>query len=112
MTTSHTGQYSPYELVFGKRPRFDRIRVFGCDMYEHMADLPKFPGGLRARKGYFFGLPEDSPTAYLMYDVNDAVIRTAYSATFDESFRRRLAGIKVYDSAREIYGLRRCSGKR
>ena len=66
MTTSHTGQYSPYELVFGKRPRFDRIRVFGCDMYEHMADLPKVPGGLRARKGYFFGLPEDSPTGYLM----------------------------------------------
>ena len=112
MTTSHTGQYSPYELVFGRRPRFDRIRVFGCDMYEHLADLPKVPGGLRARKGYFFGLPEDSPTGYLMYDINDGVVRTVYSATFDESFRRRLAGIKVYDTAREIYGLRRCSGKR
>ena len=111
MTTSHTGQYSPHELVFGKRPRFDRIRVFGCDMYEHLADLPKVPGGVKARKGYFFGLPEDSPTGYLMYDINAAVVRTVYSATFDESFRRRLAGIKVYDTAREIYGLRKRSGK-
>ena len=47
-----------------------------------------------------------------MYDINAAVVRTVYSATFDESFRRRLAGIKVHDTAREIYGLRRCSGKR
>ena len=111
MTTSHTGQYSPHELVYGKRPWFDRIRVFGCDMYEHLADLPKVPGGVKARKGYFFGLPEDSPTGYLMYDINAAVVRTVYSATFDESFRRRLAGIKVYDTAREIYGLRKRSGK-
>ena len=64
----------------------------------------KVPGGVKARKGYFFGLPEDSPTGYLMYDINAAVVRTVYSATFDESFRRRLAGIKVYDTAREMYG--------
>merc|ERR1711965_254690 len=50
-------------------------------------------------------------TGYLMYDINNAVVRTVYSATFDESFRRRIAGIKVYDTAREIYGLRKCSGK-
>ena len=80
-------------------------------MYEYLADLPKVPGGVKARKGYFFGLPEDSPTGYLMYDINAAVVRTVYSATFDESFRRRLAGIKVYDTAREIYGLRKRSGK-
>ena len=47
-----------------------------------------------------------------MYDINDGVVRTVYSATFDESFKRRLAGIKMYDTAREIYGLRRSSGKR
>ena len=75
-------------------------------MYEHLAELSKVPGGAKARKGHFFDIPEDSPVMrYLMYDINASVTRTGYSETFDESFRRRLAGIKVYDTAQEVYGL-------
>ena len=103
MTTVHTGEFSPYELVYRRRPRFDRIRVFGCDIYEHIGDQVKVPGGTRARKGYFMGIPEDSPAGFLMYDIKDGIIRTVYSATFDESFVRRRCGLGVYDKAREIY---------
>ena len=103
MVTGHTGEFTPHEMVFRKRPRFDRMRVFGSDMYEHIGGLPKVPGGTRARKGYFMGIPEDSPTGYLMYDIKAGIIRTVYAATFDESFVRRRFGLAVYDRARDIY---------
>ena len=103
MVTGHTGEFTPHEMVYRKRPRFDRMRVFGSDMYEHISGLPKVPGGTRARKGYFMGIPEDSPTGYLMYDIKAGIIRTVYAATFDESFVRRRFGLAVYDRARKIY---------
>ena len=79
------------------------MRVFGSDIYEHIGGLPKVPGGTRARKGYFIGIPEDSPTGYLMYGIKAGIIRTVYAATFDESFVRRRFGLAVYYRAREIY---------
>ena len=66
MTNGQSGECTPHELVFRRRPRYDRLRVFGCDMYEHIGALPKVPGGTRARKGNFMGIPEDFPTGYLM----------------------------------------------
>ena len=103
MVTGHTGEFTPHEMVYRKRPRFDRMRVFGSDMYEHIGGLPKVPGGTRARKGYFMGIPEDSPTGYLMYDIKAGIIRTVYAATFDESFVRRRFGLDdpfLYDIVR------------
>ena len=106
MTTTHTHTFSPYELVYRKRPRFDRVRVFGCDVYEHV-EQPKVPGGQKARKGYFMGVPMDSPAGFLMYDIQTGTIRTVFSATFDESMVRRRCNIRVYDKAREIFTLQR-----
>ena len=77
--------------------------MFGCDIYEHIGDQVKVPGGTRARKGHFMGIPEDSPAGFLMYDIKDGIIRTVYSATFDGGFVRRRCGLGVYDKAREIY---------
>ena len=103
MVTGHTGEFTPHEMVYRKPPRFDRMRVLGSDMYEHIGGLPKVPGGTRARKGYFMGIPDDSPTGYLMYDIKAGIIRTVYAATFDEICVRRKFGLAVYDRAREIY---------
>ena len=86
MTTAGTGEFTPHELVHGRRPRFDRVKVFGCDVYERLGGLPKVPGGTKARKGFFLGIPSDSPSGYLMYDINAGVVRTVFSATLDESF--------------------------
>ena len=107
MTTAGTGEFTPHELVHGKRPRFDRVKVFGCDMYEHLGGLPKVPGGTKARKGFFLGIPSDAPTGYLMYDINAGIVRTVFSATFDESFVRRDCGLRVYDKARSIDSAKR-----
>ena len=30
---SHLGKHSPFEIVFARRPRFDRLRTLFCDMY-------------------------------------------------------------------------------
>jgi len=76
-------------------------------MYEHLDGLPKVPGGTKARKGFFLGIPSDSPSGYLMYDINAGVVRTVFSATFDESFVRRACGIRVYDQARAIDSAKR-----
>ena len=107
MTTASTGEFTPYELVYGKRPRFDRVKVFGCDMFEHLDGLPKVPGGVKARKGFFLGIPEDAPSGYLMFDINAGMVRTVFSASFDESFVRRSCGIRVYDQARAIDSAKR-----
>ena len=107
LTSAGTGEFTPHELVYGRRPRFDRVKVFGCNMYEHLEDLPKVPGGTKARKGLFLGIPKDSPTGYLIYDVNAGVVRTVFSGAFDESFVRRSCGIRVYDQARAIDSAKR-----
>ena len=80
--------------------------MFGCDVYEHV-DQAKVPGGQKARKGYFMGVPADSPAGFLMYDIHTGTIRTVFSATFDESMVRRRCNIRVYDKAREIFTLQR-----
>ena len=76
-------------------------------MYEHLDGLAKVPGGTKARKGFFLGIPSGSPSGYLMYDTNAGVVRTVFSATFDESFVRRPCGIRVYDQARAIDNAKR-----
>ena len=108
MTTAGTGEFTPHELVYEQRPRFDRVKVFGCDMHEHLDGLPKVHGGTKARKGLFLGIPSDSPSGYLMYDINAGVVRTVFSATFDESFVRRSCGIRVYvlSTVRSVVGKR------
>ena len=106
MSTNHTDTFSPHELVYRHRPRFDRVKVFGCDVYEHV-DRAKLPGGTKARKGYFMGVPGDSPAGFLMYDINAGAMRTMFSATFDESLVRRGCNIRVYDKAREILTLKK-----
>ena len=107
MTTASTGEFTSHELVYGKRPRFDRVKVFGCDIFEHLDGLPKVPGGVKARKGFFLGIPEDAPSGYLMFDINAGMVRTVFSASFDESFVRRSCGIRVYDQARAIDSAKR-----
>ena len=68
--------------------------MFGCDMFERLDGLPKVPGGVNARKGFFLGIPDDAPSGYLMFDIDAGVVRTVFSASFDESIVRRLCGIK------------------
>ena len=45
---------------------------------------------------------QQSSAPYLMYDINAGVVRTVFSATFDESFVKRSCGIRVHDQARAI----------
>lgn len=61
--------------------------MFGCDVYEHV-DLAKLPGVLKARKCHFMRVPKDSPTGFVMYDINTGAITPMHSSTFVE----RLSG--------------------
>ena len=40
---------TPFEAVHNRRPRYDRIKVFGCDMFEFMRSQRKIPGAADVR---------------------------------------------------------------
>ena len=54
---SHTGSATPWQLLTGRRSRWDKIRVFGCDCYHLIPNDPhaKIPGIVKGRKLIFVG---------------------------------------------------------
>ena len=92
---------TPYEIVHRRRPRYDRIKVFGCDMFEYIPGQTKIPGGNKARKLIYIGVPENSDTGYLGFDPETRTVRVAYDVTFDESFATRASHLRHFDRARQ-----------
>jgi hypothetical protein len=54
------GEISPWQLLTGERSRWDKVRVFGCDVYEHIPnnEYAKVPGIPKGRKLIFVGFEE------------------------------------------------------
>ena len=90
---------TPYELAHGLRPRLDRARVWGCDMYEFNAQ-PKIPGVPKARRLIFVGIPKNAPNGFLGFDPETRTVRLAYDVTFDEDLTRRHGNLRVFDHRR------------
>ena len=57
MPNYHTGPSTPYQILTGKRARWDKIRIFGCDAYQLIPNDPlaKVPGIIKGRKVIFVG---------------------------------------------------------
>ena len=94
---------TPHEIVTRRRPRADRVRVFGSDMYEYMHDSTEksTPGRARARKLIYLGVPPDSASGYLGFDPTTRSLRVVYDVTFDESMANRANNLNTYDEARQ-----------
>ena len=60
MPNNHTGPSTPYQMLTGKRARWDKIRVFGCDAYQLIPNDPlaKVPGIMKGRKVFFVGFTD------------------------------------------------------
>ena len=59
---------TPYEVLFGKKPDFDKLRVFGCLCYSHRKARDKDKFGDRSRKCIFVGYPYGKK-AWRLYDL-------------------------------------------
>jgi transposase InsO family protein len=92
---------TPYQVVHLRRPRYDRIKVFGCDMFEFMRLKRKIPGAAKARKLIYIGVPTNGDTGYLGFDIKTRTIRVAYDVTFDEDFANRRTELTSFDSLRQ-----------
>ena len=55
------GDMAPLQKVTGRRPRWDHLRTFGCDVYVHIPnnDLAKVPGVPKGKKYIFVGFSQD-----------------------------------------------------
>ena len=49
----------PYEILFGQKPSYHSIRIFGCLCYSHNLNRDKDKFASQSRKGIFVGYPFD-----------------------------------------------------
>ena len=93
---------TPFEIVTRSRPRVDRIRIFGCDMWEFdHGHLKSNPGQSRAKKLIYLGIPAESSRGYLGFDPETRTVKVCYDVTFDENMTQRANQLRTYDEARD-----------
>ena len=72
-----------YELRFGRQPRVDHLRVFGCRCFAlKEGNLDKFES--RSSNGIFLGYASHS-RAYRVLLIDSNIIRETSEVTFDET---------------------------
>ncbi|XP_015072669.1 uncharacterized protein LOC107016841 [Solanum pennellii] len=81
--------YSPYERLFGKSPRLDHIRVFGC-----LCFVATFPRGrkfeARANRTVLFGF-SSTQNGYKFYDLHAKIVFISRDVVFkEEGFRFKI----------------------
>lgn len=74
---------TPYEILFGKIPNNDHLRVFGCLAYAHDNKKSGDKFGERGRKCIFVGYP-NCQKGYRLYDLESKKIYTSRDVKFFE----------------------------
>ena len=74
---------SPYEVLFGKKPSYDTLRVFGSLCYVHRRDRSKDKFGERSRKCVFVGYPFGKK-AWRVYDIEKNEFLVSRDVSFIE----------------------------
>jgi len=95
------GPYTPYEIFFGKRPRVDGLRVFGCDAYKLLPNI-KVPG-MAARKRLIYVGESADRVGYRCLDPETFKFSSEFELIFDEdSARKRVCALREHDARREL----------
>ena len=95
----HVGMHtSPYEIVTGQKPRWDKFKVFGCDAFQHIPNNPyyKVPGIPRGRRLIFIDF-DDSMMGYKCFDPEDRNYINTSNLYFNESFAHRIDALRHHD---------------
>ena len=75
---------SPYEKIFGKKPKLDNLRVFGCKSFVHVPKTQMRKLDPRAKPGIMVGYDEMNWRSYRIYDPLSGKVRYAVHVTFHE----------------------------
>ena len=82
-----TGDTTPYEIFFGKKPDIGHLRVFGSVAYTHIPkEKRQGKFGAHRRLGIFVGYP-DNQKAWKFFDPTNSTFYTAREASFFEISR-------------------------
>jgi len=96
------GVLTPYEIFYGKRPRVDDLRVFGCDCYRLLPTYPKIPGQASRKRLIYVGMTADR-VGWRCFDPITFQFTTEYELIFDEySHRKRINYLREFDLRRTL----------
>ena len=97
------GDRTPEGVLTGHRVRWDKFRVFGCDVYEVIPNnkLAKVPGIPRGRKCIFVGFDVDR-AGFKLFDPTARTYHSAGDVYFFEDFSERIDALRHHDQRRAI----------
>ena len=97
------GTLSPSGLASGHRPRWDKFKVFGCDVYEVIPNDPyaKYPGVPRGRKLIFVGF-DSNRAGFKVFDPETRTYHSTGNAYFVEDFSDRIDALRHHDQRRNL----------
>jgi len=97
------GDRTPEGILTGHRVRWDKFRVFGCDVYEVIPNnkLAKVPGLPRGRKCIFVGFDVDR-AGFKLFDPTTRTYHSAGDVYFYEDFSERIDALRHHDQRRAI----------
>ena len=74
---------TPYQCLFGEKPRVDMMKVFGCLAYSHIPKDERKKVDVKTRKCIFLGY-STNVKAYRLYDCDRQKIIRSRDGIFDE----------------------------
>ena len=103
MPNDHTGPRTPWEMLTGRRARWDKIRVFGSDCYQLIPNnsLAKIPGIVKGRKDIFVGFTPNL-NGYRVFDPENRKYATVDNIYFYEDFKHRIDSLRHHDKRRDL----------
>jgi hypothetical protein len=103
MPNAHIGPSTPWTLLTGERARWDKLKVFGCDCYEHIPsnEFVKVPGIPRGRKLIFMGF-EQTTNGWRVFDPETRRYFSTENVYFYESFQHRVDALRHHDKRRDL----------
>jgi hypothetical protein len=103
MPNSKTGPSTPWEMLTGTRARWDKLRVFGSDVYQLIPNdkLRKVPGIVKGRKVIFVGFRSDMQ-GYKVFDPETREYRVVDNCYFYEGMSHRIDALRSFDKRRDL----------
>jgi hypothetical protein len=97
------GSLTPHGVVTGRRSRWDKFKVFGCDVYEVIPNnqFSKVPGIPRGRKMIFVGF-DPQRAGFKLFDPVARTYHSAGDCYFFEDFSERVDALLHHDQRRAL----------
>ena len=101
---SHTGDdTTPWTMLTGQRARWDKFKVFGCDVWQHIPNNPyyKVPGLPRGRRMIFVGI-DSNFGGWKVFNPERRSYEHSGNLYFNEDFSNRIDALRHHDTRRAM----------